>query len=48
MAEHVGIVACSISGAVPRYQPICMGGEEVFGETHARPAVSMYTHPFDE
>jgi aspartate racemase len=43
MAQHIGIVACSVEGAALCYRTIALEGAKLMG-THDHPEVSMHTH----
>jgi aspartate racemase len=43
MAEHIGIVACSVEGAALCYRTVALEGAKLMG-THDHPEVSMHTH----
>ncbi|HEX3353829.1 MAG TPA: amino acid racemase [Terriglobales bacterium] len=43
MAQHIGIVACSVEGAALCYRTIALEGARLLGE-HDHPEVSLHTH----
>ena len=47
MPKHIGIVACSIEGALLSYRTICSEGEKIMGE-YNHPELTMHHHPMAE
>ena len=43
MAQHIGIVACSVEGAALCYRTVALEGAKLLG-THDHPEVSVHTH----